>query len=379
MKEAAMDPVSILIVDDEAPQMRAICDTLKDHGYAAMGFTSGVEALAEVRPGRFSLLLADMTMPAMDGITLLQTAIARDPDLVGIIMTGAGTIASAVEAMKAGAFDYLLKPFKLSVILPVLARALAMRRLRLENADLQQRVRERTAELEAANAELETFSYSISHDLRAPLRAINGFSDMLVSDHGALLPAEARRLLERIVANAGRMDQLILDLLRFSRIGRQSLVRAPVDMAALVAEVVEEQRREDPGPAEVRIGDLPPCSADPSLVRQVWVNLISNAIKYSRPVAQPVIEVGCTRDGGEDIYQVRDNGVGFDPAFADRLFGVFSRLHTDQQFAGTGVGLSIVRRIVQRHGGRIWAEAQVDQGATFRFTLPPEREPAPAC
>ena len=208
----------ILIVDDEAAQMKALCDTLRDHNYETAGFVSGHTALAALRESRFDLLLADLMMPEMGGIALLQAALEIDPHLVGIIMTGEGTIATAVEAMKSGAFDYILKPFTLRVIVPVLSRALSVRRLRLENAELEERVRERTAELETANKELDAFSYSVSHDLRAPLRAIHGFASILNEDFCASMPGKAQELLNHVITSAGRMEQLIEDLLRFSRL-----------------------------------------------------------------------------------------------------------------------------------------------------------------
>ena len=218
----------ILIVDDEEPQMKALCETLRDQGYDTVGSTNGSDALAALRGSGapFDLLLSDMMMPGMDGITLLREALEADPDLVGIIMTGQGTINSAVDAMKTGALDYILKPFKLSAVIPVLTRALAVRQLRFENAALARSVRERTAELEAANKELEAFSFSVSHDLRAPLRGINGFSKILLDRFSPQLPAEAQKLLGNVISNARQMEQLIEDLLNFSRMsGSMPLVR----------------------------------------------------------------------------------------------------------------------------------------------------------
>jgi hypothetical protein len=358
-------------VDDEAAQMKALCDTLRDHGYETVGFTTGKAALEALGETKFDLLLTDLMMPEMDGIALLRAALETDPHLVGIMTTGAGTITSAVEAMKAGALDYILKPFELSVILPVLSRALTVHRLRMENAALGRRVRERTTELEAANKELEAFSYSVSHDLRAPLRAVDGFSSMLLNQYSPQLPAEARRLLNKVSTSTRRMGQLIDDLLRFSRLGRQSLSKQPVNISALVHDVIDDLRKEQGDRRiEIRVGDLPDGVGDPSLLKQVFVNLLSNAFKFTRHRESAVIEVGCRQHEGETLLFVRDNGAGFDMQYAEKLFGVFQRLHGSEEFEGTGVGLSIVQRIILRHGGRIWADAGVDKGATFYFTLP---------
>ncbi|MDB5047102.1 MAG: two-component hybrid sensor and regulator [Fibrobacteres bacterium] len=361
----------LLIVDDEAAQLKALSFTLQDAGFTVMGFTSPREALASLEKEKFDLLLTDLKMPDMDGLAVLRSALEFDRDLVVIVMTGHGSIDTAVEAMKAGALDYILKPFKLSAILPILDRALSVRRLRLENALLVERIKERTAELEAANKELEAFSYSISHDLRAPLRHVNGFAAMLTQRFAADLPAEAKRLLGTVVEGAKRMERLIDDLLQFSRLSRQPLTRRNIDMSMQVKEILGELGKAEPDRSvDWQVGDLPPRQGDPALIRQVWVNLLSNAFKFTGKREAAEIEVGCTREGDELVYFVRDNGAGFDMAHVDKMFGVFQRFHNAQEFEGTGVGLSIVQRIIQRHGGRIWAQAAVGEGATFLFVLP---------
>jgi light-regulated signal transduction histidine kinase (bacteriophytochrome) len=295
----------------------------------------------------------------------------KDPDLVGIIMTGERTITTAVEAMKSGALDYILKPFRLSAILPVLDRALAVRHLRLENIALERSVRERTAQLEAANQELEAFSYSVSHDLRAPLRHIDGFAELLNESTDSTLVDSDRHYLKRIISSVKQMNALIDDLLEFSRTGRAEMRSTRVQLPELVEEVIEALQPEIKDRKIVWKKDLPTeVRADPALLRQVFSNLLFNAVKYSRPRDPAVIEIGHTVEAGEMVFFVRDNGVGFNMDFADKLFGVFQRLHSKEDFEGTGIGLANVRRIIARHGGRTWAEGKIDAGATFYFSLP---------
>src|SRR5690606_33828888 len=268
-------------------------------------------------------------------------------------------------------------------------RYLLEQNLRTLNAELEQRVAERTARLEEANRDLEGFSYSVSHDLRAPVRAIGGFCTLLEKDHGPALDAEARRKLGVIRSEAERMGALIDDLLAFSRLGRKSLDLSELDMGEIVRNVFRrlaaahgfgakggesgERGEGGNGGPDLKIGALPKAIGDRSLLEQVWVNLLSNAIKFSSGKEHPVIEVGAINEEREHVYFVRDNGVGYDPRHADKLFGVFQRLHHSDEFPGTGVGLALVHRIVSRHGGRIWADAKPGEGATFHFTLPRER------
>lgn len=234
------------------------------------------------------------------------------------------------------------------------------------NEDLQHRA----VQLEAANKELEAFSYSVSHDLRAPLRAINGFSRILSNEYADQLPTEARRYLQMVQDNAQQMGCLIDDLLAFSRLSRSSLKKQLITPIDLVRQVfIEVSHEQEHRHIEIAIGELPVCQADPALLKQVWVNLIANALKYSRQQELARIEVGCKHLNSQLVYFVKDNGVGFDMRYADKLFGVFQRLHHAEDYEGTGVGLAIVQRIIHRHGGRVWAEAGVNQGATFYFSL----------
>lgn len=233
---------------------------------------------------------------------------------------------------------------------------------------LEQRVTERTAELERANAELESLSYSISHDLRSPLRALNGYARILATDERDNLSPEGRVLLERVAHNAVRMGELIDDLLQFSRIGREQLRRENANLAELARSVADELREQYPS-ARVTIGPLPVVAGDSAMLRQVFVNLIGNAFKFSARRKDALVEVGVTEHDGVRAYFVRDNGAGFDMRYADKLFGVFQRMHKESEFPGTGVGLAIVKRVVERHGGRVWAEASPGLGAAFCFTL----------
>jgi PAS domain S-box-containing protein len=244
------------------------------------------------------------------------------------------------------------------------------------NVRLEQRVAERTAELEMTNKELEAFSYSVSHDLRAPLRAVDGFSQAVLEDYGGQLPEEGRHYLQTIREGAQRMGVLIDDLLTFSRLSRAPLKKQEVNIDKLVRHVLEDLNAQREGRrVEIRIGDLPACRGDPALLNQVWVNLLSNALKYTRHRETAVIEIGCELDQGENVYFVRDNGAGFDMRYAHKLFGVFQRLHRADEFEGTGVGLAIVQRVIHRHGGHIRGDAALDRGATFYFTLK-ERTPS---
>lgn len=369
---AETPPAKILIVDDEVAQMKALCNTLQDHNFLTVGFSSAKAALAELKKTEFDLILSDLMMPEMNGIELLQAAHKIHPDLVSIIMTGEGTIATAVEAMKSGALDYILKPFKLSAILPVLERALAVRRLRRENAVLVRRVEERTAQLEVANQELEAFSYSVSHDLRAPLRHISGFAELLAQAEGGA-SEQSKRYVGLITTSARQMNQLIDDLLDFSRNSRLEIQQTRVDLQDLMEKILQDAQPEMANRKIVwKKGALPAVRGDLSLLRQVFSNLILNAVKYSRGRAVAEIEIGCASQTEKEIVIfIRDNGVGFDMKYADKLFGVFQRLHRQEEFEGTGIGLANVRRIVTRHGGRVWAEAKVNEGATFFVALKP--------
>lgn len=243
------------------------------------------------------------------------------------------------------------------------------------NESLEQKVAERTAELTAANAELESFSYSVSHDLRGPLRTVNGFSQALLDDYGSRLDQQGRDYIERIIAATGRMGAIIDSLLRLSRVTRSELVRHRVDISQVASAVGREMERRHPGrKVDFRVAEGLAAEADARLVETVLEDLLDNAWKYTARTAAPVVEVGAVLTEGGKAFFVRDNGIGFDPQYSDRLFRPFEKIHLGAEFGGYGVGLAIVHRIISRHGGRIWAEGAVGRGATFYFTLEPQPE-----
>ncbi len=253
----------------------------------------------------------------------------------------------------------------------VTARKKTEAEVRAMNNLLEKKVKERTAELENANRELEAFTYSVSHDLMAPLRIIDGFSQVLLDDNKNKLDEDGLQTIHVIRRNATRMGELVNDLLNIARLGRASLVKRPIDMNELVTQVIDEMRfTTNKLAAKIKLKELGHAECDPVLLKQVWMNLLSNAVKYSGTRANPMIEIGAAEKNGQVVYYIKDNGVGFDMQYVGKLFGVFQRLHKAAEFPGTGVGLAIVHRIVVRHGGKVWADAKVNEGAVFYFTLP---------
>ena len=245
----------------------------------------------------------------------------------------------------------------------------AQREIQKLNEELEERVKQRTEQLEAAKKDLESFSYSVSHDLRSPLRVIDGFAEVLNEDYSQFLDDEGRKTINVIRSNAEHMGRLIDNLLDLSRMGRQALHIAEIDMIELVNDVIAEMNLSETFKGDMSIAQLPPANCDRELMKQVWINLISNAIKYSGKVEKPIIEIGFKQEEGNTVYFIKDNGAGFDMQFAHKLFGVFQRMHRVTEFEGTGVGLALVNQIITRHGGKIWADAKPDEGASFYFTL----------
>jgi len=367
--------VNILLVDDEPGGLLALEAILEPLGQKLITARSGHEALRHLLAHDFALILLDIRMPDLDGFQTAALIRERGRNRVTPIIFLTASDESEAQKFRGyavGAVDYVFKPLQ-----PEILRSKVS--VFVELARTTEMVRKQAAELEAANKDLESFSFSVSHDLRAPLRAIDGYSNILRDSCGDRLGDEGQRLLEKILENTQRMGTLIEDLLAFSQLGRRPIFAAEIDMEALAREVVDELRSA-PGQQVPNcvLKPLPAGWGDRSLVRQVWLNLLSNAIKFTGTREVPSIELGGSSEDGRNVYYVKDNGAGFDMRYYGKLFGVFQRLHSSKEFPGTGVGLAIVQRVVVRHGGRVWAEGKPGKGATFYFALPgrgPVHEP----
>ena len=351
---------------------RYICETLGSElrVIAAADARDGLEKAMRLRP---DLIVSDLMMPEVSGSEMAEAIRARpELDRISIlILTARAEDELRARLLREGVQDYLVKPFSGEELRARAANLVALKRMREELEERAQRLRDSSIQLEEAFRELEAFSYSVSHDLRAPLRGISGFSRALLEDCGDRLDEVGRQHLARVLAATKRLEQLIDDLLRLSRVTRASLHRARVDLTGLAHEVVADLRQgaQAEREAEIVVQGGMTVLGDAPLLRLALENLIGNAVKFSGKREKPRIELGCATQDGQCIYFVRDNGAGFDMAYADKLFSPFQRLHRASEFPGTGIGLATVQRIVQRHGGRIWAESAVDVGSTFYFTL----------
>jgi two-component system, sensor histidine kinase and response regulator len=419
------DRANILLVDDRRDKCLAMETVLAELGQNIVTVHSGKEALRLLLERDFAVILLDVNMPGLDGFEtahLIRQRKSLEHTPI-IFVTGISDTETHVSrGYSLGAVDYILTPvlpevlrtkvsvfvelfkknqqlkrqaeslrqahdelemrvknrtFQLAVANESLQKEIAERQraeenIRYINAGLEQRVLERTAELAATNQELEAFTYSVAHDLQAPLRNIQSYVQLLEADWAAELPPEAGQYLKRIASRTKYMAQLISGLLNLSIIGKQGLKLQQVELNGIVDEVVSALKTEKPDrQIQWKIQELPVEACDPNLMKQVFTNLLSNAVKYTQPRANAVIEVGRMEVNGEMPIYVRDNGVGFNMKYADKLFGVFQRLHPAAEFEGTGVGLATAERIIRKHGGRIWVEAEEKKGATFYFTTGP--------
>jgi signal transduction histidine kinase len=371
---------TVLLVEDNAGDARLIRESLNE----AIGEKFDLEttdrlatALRRLKAGGVDAILLDLALPDSKGRETFSKAKEQAPTVPIIVLTGLGDEALALRMVQEGAQDYITK---IDLNGNVLSRAIryaiererADQRIRKFNEELEERVRQRTAELEAANRELEAFSASVSHDLRGPLHLIEGYTDLLQETHASVLSLEGKKYLQHTRAAAQSMAGIIESLLRLSRLGRQQLQLQRASLDEMIGNILADCMSEIRGrKIEWKIADLPEISCDPELVKQAFTNLISNAIKYTRRRDAAVIEVGQMTLDSDEVFFVRDNGAGFDMSSAGKLFNAFQRFHHPQEFEGNGVGLATVRRIIERHGGRIWAESEIGKGATFFFTLSP--------
>ena len=367
----------VLLADDNA-DMRAYVARLLQPYCDVETVPDGFSALTAAKEKHPDLILSDIMMPQMDGFELLQS-IRHDPALQGIsviLLSARAGNEAQVEGLEAGATDYLVKPFQATELLARVKTNLDLQRIRYQsemkerNAELEERVTQRTAELQAINKELESFSYSVSHDLRAPLRSINGFSKILLDEHHDQLDDDGKFYLDRICKNTQQMGELMNSLLALSSINRCTLEKTEVNLSKVAQNFSKELQGQEPKRhVEFKIQDDIRAYADIPLIQAVVENLLGNAWKYSSKQEHAIIEFYQCEHEEKTTYCVKDNGAGFDMQYIDKLFGAFQRLHSSSEFPGNGIGLATVARIIHRHGGEVWAEAEPNKGAAFYFTL----------
>ena len=354
----------ILIVDDQQADISLMEQALRRGGFVSVSSTMNPHEVCELqRKNCYALILLDLQMPELDGFQVIEGLKAIETEGYLSLLVLSAFPGHRMRALKAGAKDFVGKPLDLQEVLIRVQNLLEVRLLHREAAL-------RTAKAEAANEGLRSFSYSVSHDLRAPLRQVRGFTKLLQESAGASLSGDSLEYLTAVSHAAEEMDHLIDDLLNFARLGQIEIAKTEVDLDQLVRETVAEFAEETKGRRITwEIHPLPAVQADRALLRLALINLISNAVKFTSKCTEARIEIGSTDGREETVIFVRDNGAGFDPTQAGRLFGVFQRLHSQEEFEGTGIGLANVQRIIQHHGGRTWAEGSVGGGATFYFSI----------
>jgi two-component system sensor histidine kinase/response regulator len=373
-------PVDILLVDDRSDGLLALEAVLASPGYNLVKASSGSEALMRISQYDFAVILLDVQMPGMDGFETARQIKQRpeSQNIPIIFVTAINKEQQFIhQGYEAGAVDYLFKPFdpyvlksKVEVFADLFRKNKKIHHQASEILRLNHKLSQRAADLEALNKELEAFSYSVSHDLRTPLRAIDGFSRELLENCESALDKQGKSDLRRIRAATQRMSQLIEDLLELARVPRQELSRKRINLSARVQEIMEKLLKTDPGrDIECVISPEITVEGDPPLLDIALENLLANALKFTKREPHARVEFGVAPHNGSQAFFVRDNGVGFDMAYAGKLFKPFQRLHDATEFPGTGVGLALVERIIRRHRGHIWAESKEHRGATFYFTL----------
>jgi signal transduction histidine kinase len=356
---------TILVADDQAANRELFEELLAAQGNKVITMPDGAAALEELSKTPVDLVLLDVMMPRLNGFEACER-IKNNPAtylIPVVLVTALSDKQDRIKGIKAGADDFLTRPVDR---IELLTRVRSLLALKHRTDELEKR----SAQLVAANDELEAFSYSVSHDLRAPLRHIYGDAAMLIEEHASHLVPEAQLRLKRIQEGTQKMGGMIDDLLNLARLDRRSMDLQMTSLNSLVKNVLHDLESETTGrKIDWRVGSLPSVNCDPGLIQQVFANLLSNAVKYTRRRERAVIEIDQSTINSKLVLFVRDNGAGFNPKYSEKLFGTFQRLHTDQEFEGTGVGLATVQRIVRKHGGRIWAEAETNKGATFYFSL----------
>jgi len=364
----------ILIVDDKPENLVALRMVLKDLDIELIEATSGNDALKATLRHDFALALLDIQMPDMDGYEL--ASILREEEktahLPFIFISAVYTDnLNVFKGYEKGAFSFIAKPFQPEILINKVSYFIDKHLQEFALFELNKELENKNKELELINKELEAFSYTVSHDLRAPLRHIGGFVNLLVKNNSTQLDESGLRYLNIISESYIEMGNLVDALLAFSRLGRTELQRTKINSKSLVDKVIKTFSNELAGRnVEINISNLPDALGDETLIYQVWVNLVSNALKYSRNKEKAVIDIGGKIENDKTIFYIKDNGVGFDMKYADKLFGVFQRLHKAKDFEGIGIGLANVNRIIVRHGGTCWAESEVGKGATFFFSTP---------
>ena len=393
----------VLLVDDRDENLFALETILKDENYVLIKAHSGKEALAHLlKDLDFHLIIMDVLMPGMNGFETAELIYSRDKlkNIPIIFLTALDVEGNIYRGYQAGAIDYISKPV-VPELLKVKVRAFVElseknrqllrqeKKLRTANRKLEWEITERKAseaKIKALNDDLakkleqlqslDSFNYSISHDLMSPLNSITGLAGLLQTMYPEKFDKEVLEIVNHIMGSVDRMSKLIKDLLTFSRQANAEISKTDVSMSAMVKEVMEEISLTMPvSGAQIVIHELPDAYADTAMLKQVWTNLISNAVKYSQKKTDPKIEIGSTSNGNELVYFVKDNGAGFNMAHYHKLFSIFQRLHTDGEFNGTGIGLAIVKRIIERHDGKIWAESEIGKGSDFYFTLKQKENP----
>lgn len=368
----------ILIVDDKVENLFALEVVLRELDVDIIKATNGNDALKATLNHDFSLALLDVQMPDMDGYEL--ATILREEEKTSrmpfIFISAVFTDNPAIfKGYEKGAFSFITKPFQPEILRNKVRFFIEKYQHEIEIFEVNKKLEQRNLDLLEINQDLESFSYSVSHDLMAPVRAIRLYSEMLESNCGDKLDEKSAKLLGKIQKNSVKISSLIKDLLEFSQLGRKEITKVEIDMNDLVASVVQDQSEFVIHNASINVHNMPPIFGDTALLRQVWSNLISNAIKYSNNIPSPEIEIGANESDHYVQYYIKDNGVGFDMEHASKLFGVFQRLHSETDFKGIGIGLAIVERILAKHRGKIWADSKVNQGSTFYFEIPkPEIE-----